>query len=83
MTKKNFEDYENGAIYADSDGCLLSCQVHPLASEPVFYAFGNNTGLKLSKLTGRDEPVTLVFDNSGDTHIYKLDYPFGSNTSGF
>lgn len=79
MTKKNFEEYENGAIYADSDGCLLSCYFHPLGSEPVFFAFGNNKTFRLSELTGDDEPVTLVFDNNGDRHIDKLVYQGGTN----
>lgn len=79
MTKKNFEEYENGAIYADSDGCLLSCFVHPAADEPYFLAFGRNSPIKLSNLTGPDEPVTLVFDNNGDTHIFKLNYKNGTN----
>lgn len=79
MTKKNFEEYENGAIYADSDGCLLSCYVHPEVDEPVFLAFGNIAPLRLSELTGEDEPVTLVFDNKGVSYIDKLAYQNGVN----
>lgn len=69
-------EYQNGAIYADADGCLYSFYIDR------FFAFGTNNAFAVGELTGRDEPTILVFDVNGNIHIDKLEYPNGTNLRG-
>lgn len=66
-------EFEDGAIYSDSEGCLT------VYAQGRFFAFGTEKTFELEDFEPQDRPIFKVVGNDGKILVDRLPYPNRSN----